>query len=56
MSATYAQARKNRKDLLKHPQRMYISSFNLTNDTFLTLIFNFYLDLELQFTKINHWC
>ena len=31
---------------------MLISSFNLTNGTFITPIFKFYLDLEQQCTKI----
>ena len=39
-------------DLFKQPQRMLISSFKLNNGTFITPLFNFYLDLGLQCTKI----
>ena len=37
---------------LKHPQRMLISSFKLENGSVITPLFNFYLDLGLQCTKI----
>ena len=39
-------------DLLKKPRRMLISSFKLTNGTLITPLFNFYLNLGLQCTKI----
>ena len=39
-------------DLLKNPQRMLISSFNLENGTIITPLLNFYLNLGLQCTKI----
>ena len=42
-------------DLLKQPQRVLISSFKLTNGTLITPLFNFYLDLRLQCTKINRF-
>ena len=42
-------------DLLKHPQRMLISSFNLENGSIITLLFNFYMELGLQCTKIYHF-
>ena len=42
-------------DLLKQPQRMLISSFKLTNGTLITPLFNFYLDLGLQCTKIHRF-
>ena len=45
---TYAEE----NDLLKQPKRMLISSFKLTNGTLITPLFNFYLDLGLQCTKI----
>ena len=38
--------------MLKHPQRMLISSFKLENGTVITPLFNFYLKLGLQCTKI----
>ena len=38
--------------MLKHPQKMLISSFKLENGTVITLLFNFYLELGLQCTKI----
>ena len=38
--------------MLKHPQRMLISSFKLENGTVITPLFNFYLELGLQCTKI----
>ena len=49
---TYAE----KNDLLKQPQRMLISSFKLTNGTLITPLFNFYLDLGLQCTKIQSIC
>ena len=39
-------------DFLKQLQIMLISSFKLTNGTLITPLFNFYLDLGLQCTKI----
>ena len=39
-------------DMLKHPQRMLISSFKLENGTVITPLFNFYLELGLQCIKI----
>ena len=39
-------------EVLKHPQRMLISSFKLENGTVITPLFNFYLELGLQCTKI----
>ena len=39
-------------EMLKHPQRMLISSFKLENGTVITPLFNFYLELGLQCTKI----
>ena len=39
-------------EMLKHPQRMLISSFKLGNGTVITPLFNFYLELGLQCTKI----
>ena len=45
---TYAEE----KDLLKQPQRMLISSFKLTNGTLIIPLFDFYLNLGLQCTKI----
>ena len=42
-------------DLLKQPQRMLISSFSLTNGTFIPPFFNFYLNLRLQCTKIHRF-
>ena len=38
-------------DLLKHSQRMLISSFKLENGSIITPIFNFYMELGLQCTK-----
>ena len=46
---TYAEE----NDLLKQPQKMLISSFKLTNGTFITPLFKFYLDLGLQCTKVH---
>ena len=39
-------------EMLKHPQRMLISSFKLENGTVITPLFNFYMELGLQCTKI----
>ena len=39
-------------EMLKHPQRMLISSFKLENGTVITPLFKFYLELGLQCTKI----
>ena len=39
-------------DLLKHPQRMLISSFKLENGSIITPFFNFYMKLGLQCTKV----
>ena len=39
-------------EMLKHPQRILISSFKLENGTVITALFNFYLELGLQRTKI----
>ena len=39
-------------EMLKHPQRMLISSFKLEIGTVITPLFNFYLELGLQCTKI----
>ena len=39
-------------EVLKHPQRMLISSFKLENGTVITPLFNFYMELRLQSTKI----
>ena len=41
-------------EMLKHPQRMVISSFKLENGTVITPLFNFYLEIGLQCTKIDH--
>ena len=38
-------------EMLKHPQRMLISSFKLKNGTVITPLFNFYMELGLQCTK-----
>ena len=46
---TYAEE----NDLLKLPQRMLISSLKFTNGTLMTPLFNFYLDLGLQCTKVH---
>ena len=48
---TYAEE----NDLLKQLQRMLISSFKLTNGIFITSLFNFYLDLGLQYTKVHRF-
>ena len=42
-------------EMLKHPQRMLISSFKLENGTVITPLFNFCLELGLQCTKINRF-
>ena len=39
-------------EMLKHPQRMPISSFKLENGTVINPLFNFYMELGLQCTKI----
>ena len=39
-------------EMLKHPQRMLISSFKLENGTVITPLFNFYMELGLQCTNI----
>ena len=39
-------------EMLKHPQRMLISSFKLENGTVITPLFNFYMELGLQLIKI----
>ena len=39
-------------EMLKQPQRMLISSFKLENGTVITPLFNFYLRLGLQCTKV----
>ena len=39
-------------DLLKHPQRMLISSFKLEKCSAITLLFNFHMELGLQCTKV----
>ena len=38
--------------MLKHPQRMLISSFKLENGTVITPLVNFYMEIGLQCTKI----
>ena len=38
-------------EMLKHPQRMLISSFKLENGTVITPLFKFYMELGLQCTK-----
>ena len=42
-------------EMLKHSQRMLISSFKLENETVIAPLFNFYLELGLQCTKIYHF-
>ena len=39
-------------DLLKHPQRMLMSSFKLENGSTITLLFNFCMELGLQCKKV----
>ena len=39
-------------EMLKHPQRMLISSFKLENGIVISPPFNFYMELGLQCTKI----
>ena len=39
-------------EMLKHPERMLISSFKLENGIVITPLFNFYMELGLQCTKI----
>ena len=48
---TYAEE----NDLLKQPQRMLISSCNLTNATLFKSLFNFYSDFGLQCTKSHRF-
>ena len=48
----YMQNYANENDLLKHPQRMLISSSKLKNGSIITLLFNFHMELGLQCTKI----
>ena len=48
---TYAEE----NNLLKQPQRRLIWNFNITNGTFITPLFSFYLDLGLQCTKIHRF-
>ena len=40
-----------KNEMLKHPQKMLISSFELENGTVISPLFNFYLKLGLQCTK-----
>ena len=40
------------KDLLKHPQRLLISSFKLENGSIITPLFNFFIELGLQCTNV----
>ena len=53
--AEYMKTFKEENDLLKQPQIMLISSFKLTNGNLITPLFNFYLDLGLQCTKIHRF-
>ena len=39
-------------DLLKHHQRMLISSFKLENGSIITLLFKFYMELGLVYTSL----
>ena len=39
-------------EMLKHPQRMLISSFKLEKGTVITPLFNFYLELGFQCNKV----
>ena len=39
-------------EMLKHPQRMVISSFKVENGTVITLLFKFYLEVGLQCIKM----
>ena len=48
----YMQSYAIENDLLKHPQRMLISSFKLENSSINTPLFNFYMELGLQCTKV----
>ena len=38
--------------MLKHPQRMLISSFKLENGTVISPLFNFYMEFGLHYAKI----
>ena len=40
------------RKLIKQPQRMLISSFNLENGTIITPLLNFYISLGLKCTRI----
>ena len=51
----YMKTHAEENDLLKQPQRMLISSFKFSNGTIMTPLFNFYLDLGLQCTKIHRF-
>ena len=48
----YMQKNAIENDLLKHPQRMLISSFKLENGSIITPLFSFYMELGLQCTKV----
>ena len=48
---TYAEE----NNLIKQPQQMLTSSFNSINGTLITPLFNFYLNLVLQCTKIHRF-
>ena len=48
----YMKTNADENGLLKQWQRRVISSFKLTNSTLITPLFNFYLDLGVQCTKI----
>ena len=39
-------------NLLKQPQRMLVSSFNLENGTIITRLLNLYISLGLKYTRI----
>ena len=51
----YMKSYAEENDLLKQPQQMTISSFNLNYWTLITPLFKFYLELGLQCTKINRF-
>ena len=42
-------------DLLKHPQLLLLSSFKLENGFIITSLFNFYMELGLQGTKVSRF-
>ena len=48
----YMKSHSIENETLKHSQKMLISSFKLENGTVITPMFNFYLELGLQFIKI----